>query len=85
MATHLRDPRWGAGQGHSCPPPLKRWASAPESVLDREGESPSQAYALRPVTEGQGVAARRGPKRLEVNCRSVGRRTRFGRTWRRAC
>ena len=47
-------------------------ASAPESVLDREGVSPSQACALRPVTEGKGVAVRRGPKQLEVNCRSAG-------------
>jgi hypothetical protein len=47
-------------------------SGAPESVPDLGGASPSQASALRPVTEGQGVAVRRGPKQLEVNHRSVG-------------
>jgi hypothetical protein len=47
-------------------------ASAPESVLDPRGASPLQAYALRPVTEGNCVAVRRGGEQPEVNRRSVG-------------
>jgi len=46
--------------------------SASESVLDQRGASPLQACALRPVTEGNGVAVRRGREQPEVNHRSVG-------------
>jgi hypothetical protein len=44
---------------------------APESVLDRRGESPLQAYALRPVTDCNCVAAMRGGEQQEVNVPSV--------------
>jgi hypothetical protein len=46
--------------------------SAPESVRGRRGGSPLQAYALRPVTERNCVAARRGGEQREVNNQSVG-------------
>ena len=46
--------------------------SAPESVRGRRGVSPLQAYALRPVTERNCVAARRGGEQREVNNQSVG-------------
>ena len=45
---------------------------APVSVHGQRGESPRQAYALRPVTERKGVIARWGPKQREVNDQSVG-------------
>jgi hypothetical protein len=38
----------------------------------QQGASPCRADALRPVTKGNGVAARRGRKQLEVNDRSAG-------------
>src|SRR6266436_6743650 len=41
-------------------------ASATESARSQRGESPLQAYALRPVTESNCVAARRGGEQLEV-------------------
>jgi hypothetical protein len=37
------------------------------SVFGRKGVSPFQAYALRPVTERNCVAARRGGEQREVN------------------
>ncbi len=46
--------------------------SAPESVFDRRGGSPLQVYALRPVTDCNCVAARRGGEQQEVNDPSVG-------------
>jgi hypothetical protein len=71
-------------------------ASASEFGL--RGESPLQARALRPVTEGNRVAARRGGEQPEVNvqsatkvnsirpCRSVSLRnkgeTQTGATWK---
>ena len=59
--------------------------SAPGSVRDRPGESPGQARTLRPVAEGNCVAMRRGGKQLEAKDQSAGKRTRFGRSIRRAC
>src|SRR5216683_357061 len=50
-----------------------------------KGESPFQASPLRPVTNCNCVAARRGGKQREVKKSSVGTRTRFGRTDWRAC
>lgn len=50
---------------------LEAGPSASESVSDPRGASPLQAVALRPVTEGNGVAARRGREQPEVNHRSV--------------
>jgi hypothetical protein len=44
--------------------------SASESVPDQRGASPLRAYVLRPVTEGNRVAARPGGEQLEVNDRS---------------
>ena len=41
------------------------------SVFGQRGVSPLQVYALRPVTESNCVAARRGGKQLEVNDQSV--------------
>jgi len=52
--------------------PERAVPSAPESVLDQKGESPIQACALRPVTEGNCVAVRRGGEQPKVNHRSVG-------------
>jgi len=52
-------------------PPLKRRASAPESARGQGGESPPQAYALRPETEGNCVVATRGGEQPEVNDSSV--------------
>ena len=46
-------------------------SSAPESVFDRRGGSPLQVYALRPVTDCNCVAARRGGEQQEVNDPSV--------------
>ena len=46
--------------------------SAPASVLNQRGASPLQAYALRPVTDCNCVAARRGGEQQEVNDQSVG-------------
>ena len=45
---------------------------APVSVFGRRGGSPLQVCALRPVTEGNCVAARRGGKQPEVKNRSAG-------------
>ena len=47
-------------------------ASAPGRVCGQRGESPLQAYALRPVTNCNCVAARRGGKQQEVTDQSVG-------------
>jgi len=46
-------------------------ASASGSVFGRRGESPLQVCTLRPVTESNCVAARRGGEQLEVNDRSA--------------
>ena len=46
--------------------------SASESRLGRKGASPFPADILRPVAEGQGVAATRGPKPPEANGQSAG-------------
>ena len=51
--------------------PMNRVTSASVSVFGQGGASPFQAYALRPVTEGNCVAARRGGKQPEVNDQSV--------------
>src|SRR5437588_8428068 len=45
---------------------------APVSAHVQRGESPLQAYALRPVTEGNCVAARRGGEQPEVRDQSAG-------------
>ncbi len=45
---------------------------APESARNQRGESPLQAYVLRPVTESNCVAKRRGGEQQEVNDQSVG-------------
>jgi hypothetical protein len=47
-------------------------SSAPESVFNRRGGSPLQVYALRPVTDCNCVAVRRGGEPQEVNDPSVG-------------
>ena len=47
-------------------------ASAPGRVYGQRGESPLQAYALRPVTNCNCVAVRRGGKQQEVTDQSVG-------------
>ena len=46
--------------------------SAPGRVCGQRGESPLQAYALRPVTNCNCVAVRRGGKQQEVTDQSVG-------------
>ena len=51
---------------------LEACVRAPESVRDQRGESPLQACALRPVTDRNRVAARRGGEQREVNDQSVG-------------
>jgi hypothetical protein len=53
---------------------------APSSAHPLGGGSPPRAYALRPVTKGNCVAARRGGEQPAVNDQSVAVRTRFGRT-----
>src|SRR5947209_8179146 len=71
---------WNAG--------LKARSCAPESVFDRRGASPLQAYALRPVTNCNCVAVRRGEEQQKVKDQSVEvsrHRTRFGRCYRGAC
>lgn len=45
---------------------------APVSVHSRRGESPLQAYALRPVAERNCVTVRWGGKQREVKSQSVG-------------
>ncbi len=45
---------------------------APESARGQRGARPLQAYALRPVTECNCVAKRRGGEQQEVNDQSVG-------------
>jgi len=45
---------------------------APASVRGQRGGSPLQAYALRPVTDCNCVAARRGGEQQEVKDQSVG-------------
>jgi hypothetical protein len=50
----------------------KAAASASGSLQQQQGVSPCRASAIRPVTEGNGVAARRGREQLEVNDRSAG-------------
>ena len=45
---------------------------APASERGQRGASPLQANALRPVTESNCVAVRRGGEQLEVNDQSVG-------------
>ena len=62
--------------GERCP---KGREGASESVHGRSGASPLQVCALRPVTDCNCVAARRGGKQQEVNDQSVGEQTRFGR------
>jgi hypothetical protein len=46
--------------------------SAPVSVFGPRGASPLQACTLRPVTERNCVAARRGGEQREVNEQSAG-------------
>src|SRR6266540_1598471 len=53
-------------------PPSRTGLCAPESASGRRGESPLQANALRPVTDCNCVAARRGGEQQEVNDQSVG-------------
>jgi len=48
-------------------------ASASESVRDQGGASPLRANVLRPVTESNCVAARRGGEQQEVNDQSATR------------
>ena len=47
-------------------------ARAPVRVLCQRGESPLQAYALRPEVECNCVAARRGGEQQETSDQSVG-------------
>src|SRR6266545_4454743 len=54
------------------PPRAKPVACAPESTHDQRGASPLQVYALRPETECNCVAKRRGGEQQEVNDQSVG-------------
>jgi len=61
-------------------PPTGGGASAPASAHVQRGVSPLQAYALRPVTEGNCVAMRRGGEQPEVRDQSAGGQTRFGLT-----
>jgi hypothetical protein len=75
FAVQRQDPPWKC---RVCEPPLcggnpamESRTSAFGSVFGRRGESPLQARALRPVTESNCVAARRGGKQLEVNEQSV--------------
>ncbi len=56
----------------SSGPPRRAAPSAPASVHGQRGESPLQACALRPVTNCNCVAARRGGEQQEVNDQSVG-------------
>ena len=58
--------------GYPPPFPPEGGTSAPVSVFGQGGESPLQARALRPVTDCNCVAARRGGKQQEVNDQSVG-------------
>jgi hypothetical protein len=51
---------------------FKPLASAPVSAHTQRGASPLQAYALRPVAEGNCVAVRRGGKQLEARDQSAG-------------
>ena len=53
------------------PTRLKSVVCAPESACGQRGVSPLQAYALRPVTECNCVAKRRGGGQQEVNDQSV--------------
>ena len=57
-----------AKKGHSP----EGTAGAPESANGQRGASPLQANVLRPETEGNRVAVRRGGKQLEVKDSSVG-------------
>jgi hypothetical protein len=50
---------------------LEARASASERVRDLSGASPLRAYVLRPVTEGNCVATRRGGEQPEVNGQSA--------------
>ena len=54
------------------PAGLKTRPSAPASVHGQGGASPPQAYALRPVTNGNCATARWGGEQPEVNDQSVG-------------
>ena len=45
---------------------------APVSLSGQRGASPRQEYALRPVTDCNCVAVRRGGEQQEVNDQSVG-------------
>jgi hypothetical protein len=58
------------GEAEPNRPSLPLCASV--SMFGRKGVSPFQVYALRPVTEGNCVAVRRGGEQLEVNDQSVG-------------
>src|SRR5687768_2207028 len=64
---------------------LEAGGRASVSVFGWQGESPFQACPLRPVTDCNCVAARRGGEQQEVKKSSVGTRTRFGRADWRAC
>jgi len=59
--------------------------SAPASVHDQSGESPLQACVLRPVTDCNCVAVRRGGKQEEVNDQSVGNELDSAERVQRAC
>src|SRR6266404_5605153 len=52
-------------------PRRKAVACAPESTRRQRGASPLQVYALRPETECNCVAKRRGGEQQEVNDQSV--------------
>jgi len=52
-------------------PRRKAVACAPESTRRQRGASPLQEYALRPETECNCVAKRRGGEQQEVNDQSV--------------
>ena len=72
--SHFADDVWGRQglQAWSPGRPPEGGTSAPASVRGQRGGSPLQAYALRPVTDCNCVAARRGGEQQEVNDQSVG-------------
>ena len=67
------DQRWArcAAARTRCAPAAPR-AQCASKRPDQRGESPLQANALRPVTECNCVAVRRGGEQQEVNDPSVG-------------
>ena len=71
VASGLRNVHFSVEPHFASDPARQVGPSASVSVFGQRGASPFRAYALRPVTEGNCVAARRGGKQLEVNDQSV--------------